>query len=99
MGPARGKALKSIRKINQMFEDRRLFSAHMIFHPATPEWHLFYFDQRDWQQRGNHFHKGSHIHYSRHDIVRASAARIWEGVMASPPKPPKSEHVRYNHAD
>jgi hypothetical protein len=100
VGPARGKARKFLRKINQASEDRRLFTAHLIHHPDTPEWHLFYFDQRDMQRFDNHWKKGrSHIHYSRHDIANALARDIWAGVLASPPELPKSEHVRYSHSD
>jgi hypothetical protein len=99
VGPARGKARKVLRKIHQVFEDRRLFSAHMIYHPETPEWHLFCFDQRDMQRDGNHWKSGSHIHYSRHDIANALARDVWEAVLKSPPKLPKTEHLRYNHND
>jgi hypothetical protein len=47
VGPARGKARKFLSKINNMFNERRLFAAHLIYHPSTPEWHLFCLDQRD----------------------------------------------------
>jgi len=98
VGPARGKARKFIRKIFQTFEDRRLFSAHFFHNPQTPEWHLFYFDQRDMRQANNHWKRGgSHIHYSRHNIANALARDVWPRILANPPTLPKSEHVRYSH--
>jgi hypothetical protein len=99
VGTARGKARKAISKVTNMFIERRLFAAHFIYHPNTPEWHLFCFDQRETARHSNHWEGGSHIHYSRHDIVHVSAASVWEDVLATPPKTPKSEHVPYSHDD
>ena len=96
VGPARGKARKFLNKVGAIFNERRLFAAHLIFHPGTPEWHLFRFDQRDTAKHDNHWAGGPHIHYSRHDIVHVSAKAVWADVTANPPKTPKSQHVRFS---
>jgi hypothetical protein len=51
-----------IRKISQLFKQRRYLVAH-IFANAQ-RWHLFYFDQRDIQNvDSNHWKHGAHLHF------------------------------------
>ena len=53
---------KFIRKVSQLFEQRRRLVAHIFYNPSR--WHLFYFDQRDTNNRSpNHWNYGSHIHF------------------------------------
>jgi len=53
---------KCIRKMGQLFEQRRYLVAHIFYNPNR--WHLFYFDQRDTDNRNpNHWNCGSHIHF------------------------------------
>ena len=56
-------AQKTVNKISQMFEQRRLLNAHMFWPPhLLGHWHLFYFDQRDTSDTDNHWDDGEHIH-------------------------------------
>lgn len=57
------RAKKTVNKISQMFDQRRLLNAHMFWPPHLPgDWHLFYFDQRDTSEANNHWDNGGHIH-------------------------------------
>ena len=47
LGQIKGKALKAVRKIDQIFKDRRLLSVHVFYDKSQSFWHMFYFDQRD----------------------------------------------------
>ena len=53
-------AQKFMRKVSQLFQDRRVFCAHLIYDPSKTYWHLFYFDQRDMSHHGNHWRNGAH---------------------------------------
>jgi hypothetical protein len=89
------RASKVARKLSQLFQDRRVFSAHLIYHPSGQLWHLIYFDQRDMEIHGrNHWKRGSHIHYSRESYVNADLKEVWTEVCGTPPKLPASEHLR-----
>jgi hypothetical protein len=66
VGQLKGPALKAMRKVNQIFRDRRQLAMHLFYVPSQNYWHLFYFDQRDYQQNKNHWKHGSHIHFSKH---------------------------------
>jgi len=56
-------AQKSLTKTMQIFEQRRYLVGHLFYTPTLANWHLFYFDQRDTEQRrANHWKGGSHLH-------------------------------------
>lgn len=91
-------ARKTVTKISQIFQDRRVFSAHLFYMPSFKYWHLFYFDQRDVADTTNHWKiGGSHIHYSRESFCREPLAVVWAAVCASPPCLPSSVHIRYDY--
>lgn len=55
--------LKAVRKIDEMFRQRRLLNIHLFWPPQNPgEWHLFYWDQHDTDVEGTHWSGGRHIH-------------------------------------
>jgi hypothetical protein len=101
VGPLGPAAQKTVNKVMAMFNERRLFCGHMIWPMTHPgEWHLFYFDQRDVAERGNHWDQGSHIHlinwvtHPRTDpnqLVR----ELFETVR---PNLRGSLHIRYNRS-
>ncbi|MDM0109419.1 hypothetical protein QTH97_31150 [Variovorax sp. J22R24] len=96
VGPLKPEAAKGFRKVSQMMIDRRLFAAHLLYAPDWSRWHLFYFDQRDTSERGNHWTAGGpHIHYARETDTQMSANDMWRAVQATPPNPPRGTHVRY----
>jgi hypothetical protein len=93
MGPD---AQKFVRKVGQLFKDRRVFSAHLLYEPTKTYWHLICFDQRDMDITSNHWKKGgSHVHYSRECYVNDNLDNVWARVCGRPPKPPSSEHIRF----
>jgi hypothetical protein len=98
VGPMSRDARKTATKIAQIFQDRRLFAAHLFYTSSCKYWHLFYFDQRDITDRANHWKVGgSHIHYSQESFCRDPLSEVWLAVCASPPRPPSSVHVRYDY--
>lgn len=63
VGPLSKDAKRFVNKIEQMFEQRRLFNGHLFIPVEYPtDWHLFYFDQRDVDRHRNHWEHGEHIH-------------------------------------
>ena len=63
VGPLSKDAKRFVNKIDQMFEQRRLFNGHLFIPAEYPsDWHLFYFDQRDVDRHRNHWELGEHIH-------------------------------------
>lgn len=98
IGPLSREARKTVTKISQIFQDRRLFAAHLFYTPSTKYWHMFYFDQRDVSDVANHWKVGGpHIHYSRESFCREPLAPVWRAVCSSPPRPPSSLHIRYDY--
>lgn len=97
VGQLRGDALKAMRKIGQVFIDRSLLAVHLFYWPSHEYWHMFYFDQRDYTDRENHWKHGPHIHYSSDLFVSAPLATVWGRVTADEPTFPVSTHIRYDH--
>lgn len=98
VGRLKPTALKAVTKVNQIFKDRRMFSAHLFYPPSRKYWHLFYFDQRDVEAIGNHWRKGGpHIHYSRESFCREPLDQIWKNICTDNPSPPKAIHIRYDY--
>jgi len=96
VGPLSPQAAKAVRKVMQIFKERRMFAAHLFFTPSYDYWHLLYFDQRDTNSKDNHWSVGgSHIHYSRESFCRDPLPVMWQAICEKPPKPPSSTHVRY----
>lgn len=97
VGPLRGSALKAVRKVDQIYRDRRLLSMHLFYVPSQKYWHLFYFDQRDYLNHKNHWKHGPHIHYSQDLFTRDPLLQIWERAISEKPIFPPSIHVRYDY--
>lgn len=97
VGEISGKALKAVRKLDQIFKDRRLVSVHLFHSSSHKYWHMFYFDQRDYQAANNHWNQGPHLHYSQNSFTRESLSDVWSKVCQSKPEFPKSIHVRYDY--
>jgi hypothetical protein len=97
VGPAKGAALKALRKMDQIFTERRLLSTHLFYERSQKYWHMFYFDQRDFTDRINHWKHGPHIHYAQDMFTRDPLAVIWPRVLAEKPDFPPSLHIRYDY--
>lgn len=97
VGELRGSALKAMQKVTQVFRDRRMLAMHLFYTPSQKYWHLFYFDQRDHEDRNNHWKHGPHIHYSQDIFTREPLPQVWANATAEKPIFPPSIHVRYDY--
>lgn len=95
VGPLEGEAQKFFRKIDQTFEERRLFAGHLFYTLDHRYWHLFYFDQRDTAERNNHWRHGSHIHYASDVFQRMPLREVWARVRNGDTVFLKAMHIRY----
>lgn len=97
VGNIEGKGLKAVKKIGQMFEDRKLLSVHVFYHSSKKYWHMFYFNQRDTAAHGNHWDLGPHIHYTHDTFLNVDLDEVIEQILAPKPKLPKSIHIKYDY--
>jgi hypothetical protein len=96
VGPLKGDALKMVRKIFQLYEERRYIVGHMFYTPSLWEWHFFYFNQREVdEERPNHWKGGSHIHLINWLWPKHDAQSIWSTLTSGNAKFPNSFHIRY----
>jgi hypothetical protein len=86
---------KTMRKVSQMFKDRRKVGVHLFFLPSKERWHLLYFDQRDMSGTNNHWKAGPHVHYSRESYTNDPLDTVWTRICAKRPEFPAAEHLRY----
>jgi hypothetical protein len=97
LGRVAGGALKAVRKMDQMFKDRRLLAVHLFYSRSQKYWHMFHFDQRDYSDEKNHWAHGPHIHYSQHSFTREDLASVWRKLCQPEPVLPRSVHIRYDY--
>jgi hypothetical protein len=96
VGPLEPGAQKAVRKISQMFKDRRYLVGHIFYAPDLSKWHFFQFDQRDLDdERGNHWKEGAHIHFLNWLWPNYDAKMLWENFTSGKAKMTDSLHVRY----
>jgi hypothetical protein len=95
VGTLKPRAQKTANKISAIFQERRLLSGHIFFNPDLSEWHLFYFDQRDFAERDNHWQGGSHIHLINHLWPGRTAQGVWNEFRTGNPKMRGALHVRF----
>lgn len=95
-GEFTGEAKTAVNKLFQTFKDRRMFAAHLFYLPEQDYWSLFYFDQRDRSEFGNHWKIGGpHIHYACEAFTSDPMQAMWRKICQVSPNPPRAEHVRY----
>ena len=97
VGKATGLALKAIRKIDQQFKERSLLVVHLFYSQSHRHWHMFYFDQRDYAARRNHWKHGPHIHYSQDTFTRKPLSEVWANIQAPKPTFPPELHIRFDY--
>jgi hypothetical protein len=97
VGKATGLALKAIRKVDQQFKERSLLVVHLFYSRSHRHWHMFYFDQRDYTARRNHWKHGPHIHYSQDTFAREALSDLWAKIRAPKPQFPPSLHIRFDY--
>jgi hypothetical protein len=89
-------AKKTVNKIGQIFRVRRQLVGHIFYAPHTSEWHLFQFDQRDLEGRGNnHWKEGTHMHFLNWLWPNYDRNTLWADFTSGRTKINDSLHVRY----
>jgi hypothetical protein len=96
VGLLEGEAKTFFSKIDQIFKQRRLFAAHLLYTASHKYWHLLYFDQRDTADDDNHWKEGSHIHYANDRFHRDPLNDIWARVKKGETTFLKPVHIRYD---
>ena len=95
VGPLQPGAQKAINKISQMFKDRRYLVGHIFYVPDLTEWHFFQFDQRDLEDKENHWKEGAHIHFLNWLWPNYEPKTLWANFTSGKAKMNDSLHVRY----
>jgi hypothetical protein len=86
---------KRQRTKHAIFEERRMLSGHLFFTPDLAQWHLFYFDQRDFAERKNHWEGGSHIHLINHLWPGRTAQAVWDQFCTGNPQMTNALHIKF----
>lgn len=94
-GPSTGGAEKFIRRVRQLFEERRCVSAHLFYTPCHTYWNLFHFDQRDRSAEDNHWTHGPHIHMISSLWPGHTLKELWGKVISGDRNFPSGLHIRY----
>ena len=88
-------ARKFTSKIFQLFHERRILSAHLLYTTDHKYWHLLYFDNRDTQEPNNHWKNGSHIHYISDLWSNLSLQEAWSQITSGNISFPSKIHIKY----
>ena len=96
MGLLGGDARKFVRKMFQLFEERKYLVGHMFYTPDLNEWHFFCFDQRDIEgEKENHWEQGPHVHFLNWVWPRLDAQAVSSKFVKGKYKPGKSMHIQF----
>ena len=96
VGPLTPSAAKTVRKVSQLFVERRELAAHMFYTEGLHEWHLMTFDQNDLiESPGNHWSHGPHVHFINWLWTHRDPRDLWAGVVRAGKKPSGSLHIRH----
>jgi hypothetical protein len=94
-GQFKARAQKTMRKVSAIFDERRLLTGHIFLSPDQSRWHLFYFDQRDFSERNNHWDGGAHIHLINWLWSGRTAQSTWKEFCDGNPKMKGALHIRF----
>jgi hypothetical protein len=95
VGPMGKAARKTMNKVSQIFQDRRQLVAHLFYTPDHAFWYLFYFDQRDHTERGNHWQHGPHIHLISWHWPNLKLPEVWERIQRGDANFSNKIHLRF----
>jgi hypothetical protein len=100
VGRMKPRAQKTANKIAAIFDERRLLSGHLFFNADHSNWHLFYFDQRDFADRSNHWkHGGSHIHLINWLWPNRSASETWSQFCNGNQQMRGALHIKFKQTE
>ncbi len=88
---------KSVNKITQMFEDRKISAGHLFYNNDFSRWYFFYFDQRDVSKENNNWKCGSHVHLINWLWPTFNSFGIWKDFVSDKkcPRPSSGLHIRF----
>ncbi len=87
--------IRTVRKINEVFHQRRLLTAHIFINQQR--WHIFYFDQRDMEASApNHWEHGSHIHFVNDLWPNYDPQDVWNLFELAETRVKGKLHIRYD---
>jgi hypothetical protein len=96
-GPLTPAAAKAVRKMFQMFEERRYLVGHIFYTPDFSRWHFFCFDQRDLEEdKPNHWKQGAHVHFINWLWPGQDAQSAWSKFVNENGRPDGSVHLRFS---
>lgn len=98
VGPLNPEARKTVRKVFQIFKDRRYLVGHIFYTADLSKWHFFCFDQRD-LALPNHWEEGTHVHFINWLWPGWDARTAWGKFVAENGKPGDSIHLRFSEKD
>jgi hypothetical protein len=97
-GPLSSEAEKFVRKISQIFKDRKIMVGHMFYTPDFSRWHFFCFDQRDLEENTNHWKEGAHVHFINWLWKKLDAKSVWSVFVSDNARPTSVIHLRFSSA-
>lgn len=89
-------AKKFTKKLFQLFRERRVLAAHLLYTPDYRYWHIFHFDNRDRATHGNHWKFGAHIHYVCDLWTDLTMLQAWERITNGRASSSSDLHIRYS---
>ena len=95
VGPLEGDAKKAVRKIFQMFKQRKWVVGHLFYTEDLSLWHLFYFDIQDLSESENHWSEGRHAHYVSSLWPQHKLPEVWEKFCSKSKDIGGSVHIRF----
>jgi hypothetical protein len=76
------KAQKFANKIFQLPIQQRMTAAHLFYTSDHQYWNLFFFDDKDRSEYGNHWKHGPHIHFVSDLCSNLSLLSAWEKICS-----------------
>ena len=96
LGLLKPRAAKTMRKVFQLFKERRTLAGHMFYTARLHEWHFFCFDQNDLlESSGNHWVQGAHIHFINWLWPHVDPREVWSRFVRHSEKPHSTLHLRH----
>lgn len=85
-------AQTAVNKTGAMFDERRMLSGHLF--QGLWSWHLLYYDNRDRNERDNHWKLGPHMHLINHVLTKQTSNVIWSRFCNGNPRMSGALHIR-----
>lgn len=97
VGLLKPRAQKTMRKVFQLFKERKTLAGHMFYTRGLYEWHFACFDQNDLlEESGNHWVHGAHIHFVNWLWPHLDPREVWSQFARTGEKPGSSLHLRHD---